>query len=369
MFDFLPVEYYRLVYYIVMCSLCWITAFSYMSSNTCNKLLQKNSCIFPILFALLIAYYLGLRPVSGRYFVDMLMYNHYWNIVDVNTHISYFDWHKEWFFQFLVIYCKKMVRDAHFWFLVVELFYVGAQIWACKKLLFENVWLALLFVLFSSSFFSFGTNGIRNGMACSLMMLSIAFFCDRKKISTAIGLFIFLLAMGCHRSVIVPMVGFLVSRFIIKDLKKALWVWGICIILSVLGGSFFQNLIMGLGFDDRMATYGASDRMSRFSHVGFRWDFLIYSSIPLLLVYYVVKKNIQDRTFNILAGTYIIANSVWVLVCRVAFSNRFAYLSWFMFGLVVAYAIIRLPIWRDQDYKAGLALIGSSIVTVILGNI
>lgn len=368
MFDFIPVENYRFVYYAVMAILCWITAITYMSSNTCNKLLQQNSSFFPVLFAMLIAVYLGSRPVSGRYFVDMIMYNHYWNIVDVNTPIKYFDWHSEWFFQFLVIYCKKMVHDAHFWFLVVDIIYVGSQIWACKKLLFENVWLALLFVLFSSSFFSFGTNGIRNGMACSLMMLSLAFFCDGKKINTCIGIFIFLLAMGCHRSVIVPMVGFLTSRFIVKDLKYSLWVWGICIILSVVGGSFFQNLIMGLGFDDRMYRYGANDKMYQFAHVGFRWDFLIYSSLPIFLVYYVVKRNIQDKTFNLIAGTYIIANSVWVLVCRVAFSNRFAYLSWFMFGLVIAYAIIRIPIWRDQDYKAGLALIASSIVTIILGN-
>lgn len=162
MFDFVPLEHYKTIYYGLMLTFCLLTGVLYISSSGCNKLLQQNSGTLPCLYAIIIVLYLGLRPVSGRYFVDMAMYNHLWNIIDLNQNISFFDLRTEWFFRWLIILCKKLVHDSSFWFFIVEFFYVGGQLWACKKLLKENLWLALLFVFFSSPFFSYGTNGIRN---------------------------------------------------------------------------------------------------------------------------------------------------------------------------------------------------------------
>ena len=75
--------------------------------------------------------------------------------------------------------------------------------------------------------------------------------------------------------------------------------------------------------------------------------------------------------FYILATTYILANSFWVMVIKAAFSNRFAYLSWFLYPVVLAYAVIRLHIWSDQDRKAGLILLlhaGFTLVMFLLGK-
>ena len=77
------------------------------------------------------------------------------------------------------------------------------------------------------------------------------------------------------------------------------------------------------------------------------------------------------RVFNILATTYVLANAFWVMVIKAAFSNRFAYLSWFLYPVVLAYAVIRLHIWPDQDRKAGLILLlhaGFTIIMYILGK-
>ncbi len=32
-------------------------------------------------------------------------------------------------------------------------------------------------------------------------------------------------------------------------------------------------------------------------------------------------------------------------------SNRFAYLSWFMYPIVIAYPLLKLEIWPDQNKK------------------
>lgn len=367
MIELIPVQYYTKVFHWTMFAICMLTGMYYHDSKGCEKLLRQNSASIPFLLFIILTVYIGLRP-SGWMFGDMGMYRHLWVITDIETPEVFFDFNKEWFFEFVLKTCKFLVQNVQFWFFIVELFYIGCQFWACKKLLWENVWLAILFVFFAYQFFTYGTNGIRNGMGTSLMMLSIAYFCDRNKVSYVIGFVLFILAMGCHRSVMAPMVAVMISLFVIKDIKKAIYIWLICIVLSAVAGGSFQGIFASLGFDDRFSDYSSvsEDSMERFSHVGFRWDFLLYSAMPVWLAWIVNSKGIYDKTFTLLANTYIITNAFWVLVCRAAYSNRFAYLSWFLYGLVIAYAVIRVPIWTDQDKKAGQILIAHTAFTIVM---
>jgi hypothetical protein len=367
MIEIFAVRIYMTVYYWTMFVICLLTGLYFYNSAGCRQLLKNYTILLPLLLSIIIIGYLGLRPFSWA-FGDMLMYRHKWNMTDAVLLDDYFNLRKEWFFDFVLRFCKILVNDAQFWFVIVELFYVGCQFWACKRLLWENVWMAIAFVFFSYQFGTYGTNGIRNGMACALMMLSISFYLDRNKYGFVVGTIIFLLAMGCHRSVMIPMAALLVSMFIIKDIKYAIYIWLGCIFLSLVSGNFFQGLFGGLGLDDRMSNYSeVSDKtLSQFSHLGFRWDFLLYSAMPVWLAWIVRSRGVFDQTFTLLANTYIIANSFWVLVCRVAFSNRFAYLSWFLYALVIAYAVIRVPIWKNQDKVAGQILMAHTAFTITM---
>ena len=366
MFDFIPLHSYTPVYYWTVFLTCMLTSLYYLSNNGCTKLMQQNTGSFAFLFALLITLYIGYRPLSGLVFGDMGMYTHGYRMSRVDTFSGFFNFESEWFFEFIMKTCKKIFTyDISQWFFIVELFYVGCQTWACKKLLKENLWMALLFVCFSYQFFTFGTNGLRNGMGCAIMMLAIAYFSDKNFKGYIFGSFLFLLAMGCHRSVMIPMAALILSLFFVKRLQTAVWIWIGCVLLSVFTGSFFSTLFSSLGFDDRMSSYSAG-KLTQFAHSGFRWDFLLYSSMPLILIYYVMKRKVEDRAFNVLANTYLIANAFWVLICRVSFSNRFAYLSWFLYGLVLAYAVIRLPLFKDQDRMAGWTLFANSAFTMFM---
>ena len=366
MFDFVPLQYYVRVFYYSMFAICLLTGLYYQANPGCEKLLKKNSILFPLLISIVLILYMGLRPTSYR-FGDMPLYEHRWNMSD-SIQISLFDFHSEWFFDYLMIFCKKLVPEAQFWFVIIDLIYIGCQFWACKKLLWENVWLTIMFVFYSFQFFSYGTNGLRNGMACAIMILSIAFFCDRNNKGKLIGFLLFFLAMACHRSVIIPIAALMVSMYIIKDLKMAIYIWFGCIVLSIIAGGSLQNIIFGFGFDDRMSEYSSigEEVMSEFSRTGFRWDFLLYSAMPVLLAMIVKNKGIYDPNFTLIANTYIIANSFWVLICRVAFSNRFAYLSWFLYALVIAYAVVRIPIWKNQDRAAGWILLAHSSFSLFM---
>ena len=92
-----------------------------------------------------------------------------------------------------------------------------------------------------------------------------------------------------------------------------------------------------------------------FSHVGFRWDFLLYSGFGTAMVWYVTRyRRFTDRAYIIIANTYLLCNAFWIMVIRSSFSNRFAYLSWFIYPLVMAYPLLRMNLWKDQDRKTAL---------------
>ena len=165
------------------------------------------------------------------------------------------------------------------------------------------------------------------------------------------------------------------SLYIIHKFKTAYTFWIVSIFLSLILGNTVANLFASLGFDDRMSGYlnNTEALSSEFSSSGFRWDFLIYSSMPIVLGYYViVKKGIRNLTYEFLLNTYILSNAFWVIVIRAAFSNRFAYLSWFLYPIVVAYPLLKLPIWENNQgsylKKIMLANFGFTYIMWLLGK-
>ena len=259
----------------------------------------------------------------------------------------------------------------------------------------------MLFFLSAFSTFTFGTNGIRNGLACSAVTFVFAFSANKNITQLGFVGIVLVLAFGVHRSISLPIAAFLAASYVIRSPQIAVYFWVASIGISLVAGGAITNFFMGLGFDDRMTSYvtSADQYSDLFASTGFRWDFLAYSAMPVLLTWYVSNKAENERAkygdtveemetnvtgagriadthsmkvFNILATTYILANSFWVMVIRASFSNRFAYLSWFLYPIVIAYAVIRLHIWKDQDRKAGLILVLHASFTLamhLLGKI
>jgi hypothetical protein len=207
------------------------------------------------------------------------------------------------------------------------------------------------------SFFTYSVNGMRNGMACSLIIAAMAFLTGSKKDKLVAFLLCFL-AFNCHRSVALPILCMVVALYL-KNIRCVMLFWLGSIALSLVAGGTIESFFTGLGFDDRMNGYSTNhDADGMFSSTGFRSDFLLYSAMPIVFGYYVlVKKGISDRIYTFLLTTYILCNSFWIMVIRASFSNRFAYLSWFLYAIVIAYPCLKLPIWKDQGRKASYILL------------
>jgi len=247
--------------------------------------------------------------------------------------------------------------------------YILFMCWACVRLNRRCAYLLLLFQVANFQFYVYCVNGMRNGMACSMVLLALTYMtphtADKVK-AAALCICAYLI----HNSVIVPVAAIFGSYFFLRDTRKCIYVWLGAIALSFVAGHMVEDLLIGFGFDSRVEGYLTNHDAQILSEFGagvevkygFRWDFLLYSFAPIWLGWYVVcRRRITDQWYTLLLNSYILANSVWVLAIRALSSNRFAYLSWFMYGLVVAYPLFRFRIYRHQGVVAAAFLVGSMI--------
>ncbi len=317
-------------------------------SNQNYQMIRRgdNNSQIALIISFVFALWIGMRPLHSV-FGDSYYYGHTFNMMKVYgiDGASRID---DWLWNSSTYFCSR-IMDVSSYFTIISICYFSFTFLACRILVRNNVLAALLFMFGAFSFYSYGTNGIRNGLACSIVLSVIALYSsDRKLILTLILSFI---AVNIHRSVLLPLTSLFISIYIIKSFKGAYTFWILSIIISLVAGSSLNSFFAGLGFDDRLS-YLTDKAHDKFSHAGFRWDFLIYSMMPILLGYYVViKRGIYDKAYLILLNTYTIANAFWVMIIRANFSNRFAYLSWFMLPIVLAYPLFKFDIWGDSQGK------------------
>ncbi len=155
-------------------------------------------------------------------------------------------------------------------------------------------------------------------------------------------------------------------------------VWLTAIVISLVFGETITNIISLISYDDRLAEIGKTgeDVIQEWGvelENRFRWDFILYSLMPILLgAYTLFVRKVYNNTYLILLGTYMYANAFWILVIRDLFSNRFAYLSWFLYPIVLAYPLFNLPVFEKNHSKKAswilLAHFGFTVVMWMLGK-
>ncbi len=358
--EFVESYYYNTVFFFFFLVLSWSTVLYHVGSNS-QKILHAEKSpmqIVALLLTLMVTFYLGLRPVSDA-FVDMRLYAYSYR--GGSLIFRPINLHTEWLWSNIMVACRRMSFNVNEFFLVVEIGYVGSMFAFAWKHTRGNLWLMMLFFFMAFQFYTFGTNGIRNGLACSVSLLAIAFLinADESKFSRNLAFILFILSMGVHRSATLPAVAALGSWFYMKDTKWPLRFWLLSIGISLAAGPLVEQFFVSLGFDDRMEEYSSANMSEKtasvFSGTGFRWDFLMYSAAPVLMIWYVTRyRRFTDKGYSLIANTYLLCNAFWIMVIRAAFSNRFAYLSWFIYPVVIAYPLLRMNLWKDQDRRTAL---------------
>lgn len=340
----IPAQYYHPIFLYSVLLMTFMSA-SRLSTQSYGMIKKgDNNFIIALIISLVYAIFIGMRPLSSYYFCDTV--NYAWNYDLYAMGINQYSGEGDWAFDKLMYVCSQ-VMDVSSFFTVVSLGYFIFTLLACKRFCSNNVFAAMLFMMGAISFFSYCTNGIRNGLACSGVLLFLSFI-QGKKIDKLIALLIIIPIIGIHKSVLLPVLMAILSLLLIKNFRYAYTFWILSIIISLIQGNAVASLFSNFGFDDRVSYITSEAQEGMFSHTGFRWDFLIYSLMPILLGYYIViMRGIRNRTYEFLLNTYTLSNAFWVMVIRANFSNRFAYLSWFMYPLVLAYPLLKMDIWGE----------------------
>ncbi len=333
-----------------------IFAFALIAKNDVQLLRGSKSRMLAWLLAIFVTLYIGTRPLGC--YVDTKLYTEIYDLLKRGVWESNRGHANEPFWEFVEDTCLP-IMDASGWLTVIAIFYIGGMTFAARRWMPDHFLMALVFLFTSFSFFSYGTNGIRNGMATSIAMLGISLFNDDKK-RLIIGYILLFIACLTHKSCMLIFAAATAARYF-RDTKVNVIIWICCIILSLLFAETLKELMASLMNDERSTSYITQDISvddSKFSRTGFRWDFILYSSVPILLGWYATTtRKIQDNTYLFILSTYIFANCVWCLINSVAYSNRFAYLSWFLYPIAIAYPLAKLKIFNGQGAIAGAMLL------------
>ena len=246
------------------------------------------------------------------------------------------------------------------WFVLTALIYVGNHYLLSRRL--GNRYDFPLFLMFCTGFlfYSYGTNTLRAGLAASFLLLALV---HREKISLFI--ICLLVAINIHFSMALPALCMVIARNYDKP-RLYIAVWGLSVLLSAVMGSTFEAWFANLIPDER-SDYLMTDAGDTHYKVGFRIDFILYSLAPIAMGwYYIVKKHVKDVTYSMLLNTYILSNTFWVLVIQANFSDRFAYLSWFLYPVVLIYPALKYRIWPKHNEKIALIVFLHAAFTYLM---
>lgn len=280
-------------------------------------------------FLIIVILFIGIRPINEQYFNDMAAYS-YW----IRLHAgSTFVFNKETdnkIFDNFILWFGSNNFDQRFFFIIMSALYFGCMYLGLKRLFPNNIKLAFLTYLAGFSTFAYAVNGMKAGVAASIFILALSF--KDKKIICAL---LMMVSLGFHHSMILPIVA-CVLVYVFKNAKWYYRFWLLSLIVCALHITYFQEVFAGFS-DEQGASYLNATSETTSAYIGFRPDFILYSAMPVLLGYkYEINTGQKlSSTYQFLMHFYLLTNAVWMLCMYASFNNRIAYLSWFVYPIVI----------------------------------
>lgn len=337
----LPAHLYQYFYLAVIVIITFFCTSSLLSIDVLRKEKPKFFAFIVLIFFIL---FIGFRPID-KAFIDMSDMSFVMGLRQGQDFT--FDWNAENLIHdnLYNYWCAKEFPQGYYFFIYSAIYFSGIYI-AARKLFPENLLLAFVIYLAAFSTFSYGTNGIKAGVAASLFLIAVAY---REKLLIAIPFL--LLSLGFHHSMVLPIGAFAIAYFF-HNRKYFLAFWFVCLILSAFHVTYFQELFAGYT-DEHGAEYLEilEEREEVETATGFRIDFILYSAIPMFLGFFLAeKKNIKSPMFDFIWCVYTFCNGIWLLCTYASFTNRIAYLSWSLYPILLAFPFLAI-LWDREQHK------------------
>lgn len=348
----IPASLYQTIYLTLVTIMTLVVYNQYNSRNGLREFSPSRTDAIAGVLVLFFIIFIGFRPLSYRYFGDMGNYALYYEVFFEGATFT-FEWDAEnKVFDNLLAWWGSVRLGYTSFFVFIAAIYFGAAYLGLRKLFPNHRLTAYLVFLAAFSTFTYGTNGIKAGAATSLFIWALGY---RDNLKVCVPLI--LLSWGFHHSMIMPVAAFVVTLFF-KNPKYYFAGWAFCALMAAAHVTAFAQLFAGAA-DESGASYltGSGGDGTK---GGFRIDFIVYSTMPVLVGWYTVMKKrirVSEMYLNLL-NLYLCLNGIWMLCMYANFTNRIAYLSWFIYPIVLIYPFLNEQWGRDRYKKFALVMLG-----------
>src|SRR6266496_2343870 len=165
----LPASLYTPLYHHALLLVVFACVVLYSAEQGSPRSLARFNQVATIVIGVGVVLFMGFRPVSGA-FIDMPQYARAYERVQQGDHYKFGDA----LFNGLMRLCAPVLPTGGFFF-VCALIYIAPLALASWRV--HGTWAFPVFLacLTAFSFWAYGVNGIRNGMAASVLILAFAF--------------------------------------------------------------------------------------------------------------------------------------------------------------------------------------------------
>ncbi len=318
-----------------------------------NFFIKETTVPYAICLAVLLIYRIGFQPIGFGLHGDREIYAYSFIVNSSEVDFSSHDW-----LLSAINYVLHPICDVETYFVIIASLYVGLYLFAIYRLSRHNSYWLFVAVAVSFGYTSYGYNTLRAGLAIAFILVGISYYFNIKKMA----LFLFL-GVSTHFSMIIPVSALLVSRYWPKtELYYKLWLLSIPV--SFVAGGFFNTFFSSWSGDVRTNYLTTANDAYK---IGFRIEFILYSLLPMAIgAYYIFKKGYTDKLYVSLYNTYLLANIFWILVIRANYSDRFAYLSWFLLPVILVYPILDGIGIKQPGKWLGFILLGESLFKLMI---
>ena len=345
----LPAQYYHPIFLFLVTILSIYSFFQLSQFKGKNDdIIEVENQIPSIVLTIFMILFIGLRPISGRYFLDMYGTAYMWEWYNQGQTYSFkFDYVNKIYDNLRSFMSTYGMSVEYFFFLIALIYFLCIYI-ACKKQFPKNTLFALLVYYIAFSTYSYATNGIKAGSAAAIFLVALSYYENKK-----ILIIMTLLSWGFHHSMIVVVCSMLCVYYVRKP-QYYFYFWVFSFLIATFHISFFQRLFASIGQGE-----GAGYLLGQSHGKGYRLDFIAYSAVPVIIGYYCIfQKKVQSERYNILLNLYLMTNSIWMLCMYAEFTNRIAYLSWFLHPWVMIYPLLNEKITDFQFKYVNILAIG-----------
>lgn len=362
----IPIEYYKDSYYFLMVVIFIMALLPILFNYNIDTYPNLNKKLTVVTLLIVSILFIGLRDPYGswRFLGDTSAYTFIYD----QFKNGFFEINKDYvFYYFMQFFAQILQAPIELFYTICAACYVLPPIITYKKWFGKHFVFIVLLHFSMMSFFPFGINTFRHGLATALFLYSFSYFSSKKSIMYVL----MVLSISFHSSLILPFSVFVLATFL-KNIRFSIYFWFLSIILNLLlfdkidyyGSLLISqiNILKDQRFD---ALFDYHEISEVFLTTSFRIDFVLYSAIPIIYAYWFINRlKFHDKLYYILVNTYIICNAIWILLMYRHFTDRLAYLSWFLMPLILFYPVLKSKSYKKQSKLIFLTILSSLILTI-----